>query len=148
MKYLLLILFFTIKTFGWSVVPLNNSRALNTNYQFSTTRETYACYSVVTTCTSTLLGGQTHTIELRSDTASTPTTVRGTYINANTVSLAIAITVTNTQANQLCYIIPRGHYIRLNSTGTCSSVSIVSQFEETVFPEFDAVDFTTGFPFK
>lgn len=147
MRYLFLI-FLSLNVHAWTVVPANNSRALNTNYLLSSSVDTWVSYSVTSTCTATLIGGQTETIELRSDTATTPTTVRATYTNGNTVSLAIAITVTNTQASQLSYLVPRGHSIRINSTGTCTAVSIVSQVELPVKSEFDGVDFTTGFPFK
>lgn len=138
----------SLSAFAVTVSPTTTTRTVNTNFQPSTIYDAHVIYSLTSTCTATLLGGQTQTIELRSDAASVPTTVRSTYTNSNSVALAIAITVVNTQAGQLSYIVPRGHFVRLNSTGSCTSVSVVSQVEEQIKPEFDAVDFTTGFPFK
>lgn len=148
MKYFLIIFLFCFHAIAITFSPANNARALNTNFTPSTTRDTFVGYSITSTCTASLIGGQTQTVELRSDSAASPTTVRATYTNANTVSLAIAITVTNTQAGQLSTIVPRGHSVRINSAGTCTAVSIISQVEIPFRPEFDAIDFTTGFPFK
>lgn len=148
MRLFIFIMLFILDVRAETWTPITTTRALNTNFTPSTLYDTLVSYSVVSTCTATLLGGQSQTIELRSDTAATPTTVRATYTNANTVTLAIGITMTNTQASQLSYIVPRGHNVRVNSAGNCSAVSIVSQVESQEKPEFDGVDFTTGFPFK
>lgn len=104
------------------------SRTLNSNFQPSTTKATFVSYSVNISCTANLSGGQTSTVELRSDASATPSTVRGTAANSNSVALAIALTVVNSQTTSLGFVVPAGHYVRVNSTGTCTA-SLVSQTE-------------------
>lgn len=109
--------------------PNATSRGLNANFTPSATNARMVFYSIAASCSATLAGGQTSTIELRSDTSATPTTVRSTVSVGNTVALAIAITVTNTQTAMLSYLVPPGHNVRLVSSGTCTGISIVSQSE-------------------
>lgn len=109
--------------------PSATSRALNANFTPSATNARMVFYSIAASCSATLAGGQTSTIELRSDTSATPTTVRSTVSVGNTVALAVAITVTNTQTAMLSYLVPPGHNVRLVSSGTCTGISIVSQSE-------------------
>lgn len=105
-----------------------SARALNTNFKPSTTLPVWVSYSIAFTCTASLAGGQTSAVELRSDTATTPTTVRATTGDQNSVSLAIAITSVNGQTASLTYLVPPNHNVRLASSGGCT-VSIVSQSE-------------------
>lgn len=121
---------FNNKLSSLTYTPLSNAlRALNTNFQLSATTGTWVSYSIAATCTATLLGGQSETVELRSDTNATPTTVRSTTAISNSVSLAISITAINTQTGVISAFIPPGHNVRLVSSGTCTSVSVVSQSE-------------------
>jgi hypothetical protein len=100
------------------------TRSLNTAFQVSTTRDSEVRYSVDISCTSTLLGGQAGTVVLEVATNSGFTTGVQTlsqFINSNSVSLAIAITVT--QINTACVTgyVPAGYWVRLrtvNTTGT------------------------------
>lgn len=100
------------------------SRSLNTAFQASTTRDALVGYSVDISCTSTLLGGQAGALVLEMATNSGFTTGVQTlsqFVNSNSVSLAIAITVT--QINTACVTgyVPAGNWIRLrtvNTTGT------------------------------
>lgn len=100
------------------------TRALNTNFTPSTTKSTYVNYTYSISCAATLVGGQTGGIELRSDTNATPTTVRSSIGNANSVSLAIAITVTNVQISSVQYLVPKNHVVRIVSSGTCTITSV------------------------
>lgn len=105
------------------------SRALNTNFTPSATNAVFVSYSIGMTCTATILGGQSSTVELRSDTNATPTTVRASINAGNSVSIAISLTAVNTQTVSLIYLVPPGHNVRLVSSGTCTALSIISQSE-------------------
>jgi hypothetical protein len=105
-----------------------SSRTLNSNFAPSATAPVLATYSVQIVCAASLVGGQSSTVELRSDASATPSTVRATAANANSVSLAIAITVSNTQTVPISYLVPAGHFVRLSATGTCTT-TLVSQAE-------------------
>jgi hypothetical protein len=103
----------------------SSSRSLNTAFQISSTRDSAAIYSVDISCTSTLAGGQSGTVFLEMATNSGFTTGVQTlseFTNSNSVSLAIAISVT--QINTACLytpLIPAGNWVRLrtnNNTGT------------------------------
>lgn len=108
------------------------SRTLNSNFTPSSTNAVFVSYSIGMTCTASLSGGQTSTIELRSDTNATPTTVRASISAGNSVSIAISLTAINTQTVSLNYLVPPGHNVRLVSSGTCTSLSIVSQSEVAI----------------
>lgn len=97
--------------------PTNPARALNTNYQPSTTRYTMVIASIQTQSTS----GQTGTVKLLSDAATPPTVERARV--ANTVAVLLGISSTTT--NVLVYIVPPGHYYRLDSTGTATNTLVV-----------------------
>lgn len=107
------------------------TRTLNTNFTPDATKAVSVVYTIQIACTATLIGGQTGTVQLLSDTNTTPTTVRDTVANTNSVSLAIAVTVVNTQTASLHYIVPPGHNVRLASSGT-ATISIISQSEVAI----------------
>lgn len=116
---------------GFSGITVNTpSRSLNSDFQPSSTLPTMVFYTVELICTANLSGGETATVELRSDSASTPTTVRTTVRNANSVSLAIALTLVNTHVGVLSYIVPAGHNVRLVSSATGSpTITLLSSVE-------------------
>lgn len=107
------------------------SRTFNSNFTPHATKGVWVSYTVEISCVATLSGGQSGTVELRSDTNATPTTVRAQAYNANSVSLAIALTAVNTQRVQLSYFVPPGHNVRLVTSGS-ASISIVNQTEITL----------------
>lgn len=80
------------------------------------------------TPTASLSGGQNGTVELRSDSGSTPTAVRCQAYNENSVALAIALTAVNNQRTVLSHLVPAGHYVRLVSSGN-ATISLVNQTE-------------------
>lgn len=100
------------------------SRSLNIVFQVSSTRDSQVSYSVDVSCTSTLLGGQGGTVVLEIATNSGFTTGVQTlaqFINSNSVSLAIAITVTQINSACLSGFVPAGYFVRLrtiNNSGT------------------------------
>lgn len=100
------------------------SRSLNSAFQMSATRDSKVNYCVDISCTSTLLGGQSGTVILEMATNSGFTTgvqALSQFTNSNSVSLAIAITVTQINTGCLSGYIPAGNYVRLrtvNNTGT------------------------------
>lgn len=119
-------------TYAGTVTPSTPTRALNTSFQISTTNSALACYSIVLSTTNPLLAGtSTAQAQLVSDASSTPTTARGTAAISSSVALAVAIALTTGNTVQLCYLVPAGHWVRLNSsTSGTGSVSISSQVEE------------------
>lgn len=101
------------------------SRSLNSAFQVSATRDAQVIYSVDISCTSTLLGGQSGTVFLEiCPTSGFSSGVQeiAEFTNSNSVSLAIAITVT--QINTACLVcldVPAGYFVRLrtnNNSGT------------------------------
>jgi len=115
-----------------TATPSTPSRSFNSNFTPSATKAVFVSYSVTIACTASLSGGQSATVELRSDTNATPTTVRAAVANANSVSLAIALTAVNTQTSVLSYVVPAGHSVRLaapSAGGTVCTTSIAAQTE-------------------
>lgn len=119
-------------TYAGTVTPSTPTRTLNTSFQISATNSALACYSIVLSTTNPLLAGtSTAQAQLVSDAATTPTTARGTAAISSSVTLAVAIALTTGNTVQLCYLVPAGHWVRLNSsTSGTGSVSISSQVEE------------------
>lgn len=114
------------------VVASTPSRVLGTAFQPSTTKSVLCIYTISISCSATIAGGgQTGSVELRSDSAATPTTVRSQIANTNSVSLAVAVGVVNTQVSVVCHLVPAGDFVRLVSAGT-GTISIVNQTEVTV----------------
>lgn len=100
------------------------SRTLNSAFQISSTRDTVVSYSVDIAASATLLGGQTGTVflEYANDSGFTSgVTEVARFVNGNSVSLAIAITLTQNVTGTLTGMIPAGKYVRIrtaNTTGT------------------------------
>lgn len=100
------------------------SRNLNSIFQISSTRDSSVTYSVDIACTSTLVGGQSGTVFLEISTSSSfASGVQeiGRFTNANAVSLAIAITLNQTNTACISGYVPAGYYVRLrtaNNVGT------------------------------
>lgn len=108
------------------------SRTLNSNFTPSATKMVWVAYTISISCSATIAGGgQTGKVELRSDTSSTPTTVRAWIANTNSVSLAVAVGVVNTQEATISCMVPAGHNVRLVSSGS-ATISIVAQCEVTI----------------
>lgn len=102
----------------------NPSRAVNTAYQPSTTRDTMVNASVSITSTISLTTGQTGTVSLQYADNSGFTTNLVTvqsFSNGNTGSLTIGLNLSQVATAALTGIVPAGKYYRLlttNVTGT------------------------------
>lgn len=117
-----------------TVTPATSSRALNTTFQPSTTKAVEVCYTINLSVTNPLLvGTSTAQVQLRSDAASPPTTVRDTVAASSAVGVSVTLQLTTGNVLSLRYIVPAGHYVRLvsSTTGT-GSATIVNQVEETL----------------
>lgn len=92
--------------------PTTPTRALNTNFQPSTTRPTFVVYTVKLAIS--LLTNTTVTVELRSDASNPPTTVRAQAHHSGTPAVDL-----NSQVDiPMAYIVPIGHFVRLQTSGT------------------------------
>lgn len=109
----------------------NENRSLNSDFTPNETKAVLVSYTVEITCTASLSGGQSGLVELRSDINATPTTVRCAVSNANSVSLALAVTLVNTYKGVLSYLVPPGHVVRLVSSGT-ATITLTNQVETTI----------------
>lgn len=103
-----------------------STRALNTCFQISSTRDAFATYAVDILTSSTLLSGQVGTVYLRIYTNSACTT--GTqeisrFVNGNTQTLGLSVTMQQNVTGTLTGIIPGASWVQLvteNTTGTPS----------------------------
>lgn len=117
-----------------TVTPSTPSRSLNATFTPNASKAVMACYSVNISVTNPLLAGNSSaTVNLVSDTASTPTTVRAVAAATSSVGLTVTVQITQQQTTPLCYIVPANHNVRLNSsTSGTASVTIVAQTEESL----------------
>lgn len=99
----------------------NPTRSLNSAFQISTTRDALVSYSVDIAATATLIGGQTGTVFLEyADDSGFTTNVKETsrFLNGNSVSLAIAVTVNQNVTGTLSGLIPAAKYVRIRTANT------------------------------
>jgi|SRR5882672_9046137 len=93
------------------------ARTLNTNFTPDTGRPVFCIYSVEINSGDSEDG----LVELRSDTAATPTTVRSSGRNQFNVTGILGVGGNSITTAQLSYLVPPGHNVRLvttNTTGT------------------------------
>lgn len=105
-----------------ALTPVTPARALDTNFQPSATRPVFAVYTVKLAIS--LLTTTTVTVELRSDAANPPTTVRAQAHNSSTPAIDLDSQVDIPMA----YIVPTGHFVRLQTSGT-GTATLVRQTE-------------------
>lgn len=122
---------FNSKLSSVSYTASTPTRALNTNFTPSSTSAVMACYTVKISCSLTITGSCTGTVELRSDTNSTPTTSRARAVNEISATLALTITIANNPEHEMCYLVPPNHNVRLVSSGT-ATISITAQSETLI----------------
>lgn len=102
------------------------SRTLNSAFQVSTTRDAMVSYSVEIGAAASLTGGQTGTVflEIANDDAFTSGVQEiARFVNGNSVSLAIAITVNQNICGVLAGYVPAGKYARLRTANTVGTPS-------------------------
>lgn len=114
--------------------PTAPVRALNTNFTPNTERPTLCIYSVEIAGVTTLLSGDDGTIDLRSDTAVTPTTVRCSMRNRVFQGLGVTVGLQSTIRSTLVYLVPAGHNVRLVTTVIVATpvFTLVSSCEVTL----------------
>jgi hypothetical protein len=100
--------------------PASPARVLNTSFQPSLTRQTFVMYSVsvLTTLVGAVGLGAVGRIELRSDAANPPTTVRastGGSITSSPNTLTAGVTINTAVQTELTYIVPVGHFVEIAS---------------------------------
>lgn len=110
------------------------ARALNTNFTPSLDRPTLCIYSCEIGGQTTLLSGDDGVIELRSDTAVTPTTVRCSMRNRIFQALGVTVGTQTIIRSNLVYLVPPGHNVRLVSVilVAAPTFAIVHQTEITL----------------
>lgn len=98
----------------------NPTRTLNSNFQPSASNVVDACYTISFACSISLGGTCTGTVELRTDSAATPTTYAGKTEMSIGGTLVIGLTLSNGQKGQVCAKVLPGHNVRLVSSGTAT----------------------------
>lgn len=114
-----------------SVTPSAPTRVLGTTYQNTSGKVLRVTPSIEVSATSLLLTGSKIKVELMSDSATTPTTVRGTVGQ----SVAGVLSLTNTNTIPVSYDVPPNHYYRTLTTQVSggaggSSATLVTWTEE------------------
>lgn len=106
--------------------PTTPARVLGTAFQPSVERPCWVSYTIEISISSTLLGTANRQVSLLSDTVNPPTTAR-----ASTRNQMSGVLATNVQRSQLSYLVPKGHFVAVNITGTTGtgSAAIVEQVE-------------------
>lgn len=100
--------------------PVTPARTLNANFTPSLVGATLVLYTIELQCTAS----QTSSVELRSDSAATPTTPRTSAV------LTIAATGIATTVRQLlAYVVAAGDNVRLVSAGNGTTPVIAQQVE-------------------
>lgn len=100
------------------------SRSLNSAFQISTTRDSLVSYSIDISTSVSLSGGAVGTIFLEyADNSGISTNVVevGRFVNGNTGTLVIGLTLNQTATGTVSGMIPKGKYVRIrtaNTTGT------------------------------
>jgi len=100
------------------------TRSLNTCFQVSSTRDAIVAYSVDIATSLTLSTGQQGTVYLRvysNNACSTGTQEITRFVNGNTGTLTIGLSLTQNVTGTLTGVIPAGSYVQLvteNNTGT------------------------------
>lgn len=102
--------------------PSASARSLDTSFQPSATGHVLVGYTIQHVCAH----GNDGTVELRSDAADPPTTVRA--ISRGAVTDDAAAVTTN---QQLSYIVPPGHYVKLVKQGT-GTITVAAQYEDVL----------------
>jgi hypothetical protein len=129
---------------GWYEMPQHGldspltstpSRTLGTAFRPSTSRHTLVTYSASVDCTITVSGGQEGRVELLSDSANPPTTVRGELAGCkNTGTVVLGVSQVMGDRGTASYLVPIGDYALIRSvtvTGT-PSFAITHQTEQAL----------------
>lgn len=114
-----------------TINPQSPARTLNSNFTPNANRPVFACYSIHMVCTVTV--GQTCSaqVQLLSDTNTPPVAVRAQTLLSLAGTIVVGLTETTGHDAPVCYIVPKGHNVRLSSSSSgTATISIVQQTEE------------------
>lgn len=113
----------------------STSRSLNTVFQVSTTNDALLIYSINSSCTLSLTGGQTASIFLEMATNSGFTTgvqtLSGT-VNGNTGTLTIGLNINQTYTSILCGYVPTGNFVRIRTANTVGTPTFSYTFGQEI----------------
>ncbi len=98
-----------------NVVSPSPTRDLNTVFQPSATRPTLGIYSIDITCSLTGGVGAAGAIQLLSDSANPPTTIRCEFFLDTGGNLGAGEEVTNIVEGLLMYLVPQGDFVSLTT---------------------------------
>ncbi len=117
-----------------SVAASTPSRTLGVAFQPSNARPVLGHYSVKIDATLTISGGQAGRVELLSDAANPPTTIRASIPCGATGTAVIGLTLTTTCGGQLSYLVRAGDFalIRTVDGVNTPTYTLVNQTEETL----------------
>lgn len=117
-----------------TITQSSPTRVLGTPFQPSASAPTLVCYSARIVSSLTLSGGQAGRMELLSDVANPPTTIRCRVAGGATGTGVVGLTVTDTAEGGLCYLIPVAHFVLLRSVNETSTptYSLTTQSEEVL----------------
>lgn len=117
-----------------TVTPATPTRAIGAAFQPHATKAVECSYAVKAQVTNPLVAGtSTTTVQLLSDAANPPTTVRDVVEATSGVGLSVTIALTTSNTAALRYLVPPGHFVLLKQTvaGT-GTASLVAQTEEVL----------------
>lgn len=116
-----------------TLLPIVPARTLNSTFLLSPQNPTFVSYTILMTATAAVGGGQSGSVELRSDPIGVPTplTPRARVSSSFTITLGIGIGFSNSQEMNLSWLVPPGYNIRLVSAGT--ALMSISQQSEIPF---------------
>lgn len=118
-----------------SVSPSTPARTLNSaGFQPSATKPVLCSYTIQTQVTNPLLvGTSSATVQLLSDSNSTPVTERCRVGATSGVGITVTVALTTANISTLTYICPAGHYVRLvGATAGTATNTILAQTEEVI----------------
>lgn len=101
-------------------MQLSATRTLNSAYQISSTKNSWAAYSVLVSVTSTLVGTNTGTVSLQISP-----TISGTYTIISQAALSIVgVAATNGNTQNLYGFIPAGYYAKIVTASTGANTAV------------------------
>lgn len=109
------------------------ARVFGTPFQPHATSPVQCTYAIQQTCTVTLGGDIETTVELRSDAANPPTTVRGRAKLRSALGVGVGVGQTTEHIVSLHYMVPAGHWVNLVATTEAGSTAAINaQCEEVL----------------
>ena len=123
-----------IRAFSLNPQPTTPARTFNTNFTPNASRPTLCIYSCEISATTSLASGDDGTIDLRSDTAVTPTTIRCSMRNRLFQTVGVTVGTNSIVRSVLMYLVPAGHNVRLVTTTLVAApiFTLVNQTEITL----------------